>query len=73
LINGWTVQAGNHSLEPQVVKVHAFCLNDPNASTIRIIQTVADIKKAASKTAAAMCPKGTVMTGGGFSSDRYYQ
>jgi hypothetical protein len=74
--NGWTVSGTNNWVSfdnPETpggaitLAVHAVCLKDPAAVTTEVEMAVLVPEGQTAGTAAAACPEGSVVTGGGFS------
>ena len=65
--NGWTVVAKNNTAAVQNLTVYAECLSYPSAATAQVSNNITvDAGHNASQT--AVCPAGSVVTGGGYTS-----
>ncbi len=65
--NGWTAVAKNNTATVQNLTVYAECLSYPSAATVQVQNNVT-VGVASSASQTAVCPAGSVVTGGGYTS-----
>jgi hypothetical protein len=63
--NGWKVQGTNYGDQPVVLTAYAVCLADPSAQTAEV-KAEKNIPAKGGGTVTVNCPKGSVITGGGY-------
>jgi hypothetical protein len=68
-VNGWIVYGVNNSAQTADLAVQAICLSLPSAKTTQSAGR-ATIKARKAGGASAVCPLGSVMTGGGYQTDK---